>query len=54
MRVRACPSAGIEDCKELPTIEVPDGYLCRICGVKGHWIQNCPSAARNGGGSGSG
>ena len=30
--------------EELPTIEVPDGYL-----YKGHWIQNCRSAARNGG-----
>ena len=30
--------------EELPTIEVPDGYL-----HKGHWIQNCRSAARNGG-----
>ena len=48
------PGHWIEDCKELPTIEVPDGYLCRICGVKGHWIQNCPSAARNGGDGGLG
>ena len=30
--------------EELPTIEVPDGYL-----YKGHWIQNCRSATRNAG-----
>ena len=30
--------------EELPAIEVPDGYL-----YKGHWIQNCRSAARNAG-----
>lgn len=33
----------------------PDGYVCNICGLAGHWIQQCPSKDWGGdGGRGAG
>lgn len=26
----------------VPNYDPPSGYVCRRCGVKGHWIQQCP------------
>lgn len=36
---------------------IPDGYVCKICSVPGHWIQDCPQGkaereARQAGGGG--
>lgn len=31
----------------------PDSYTCNICGIKGHWIQQCPQRNPDGGGGAS-
>lgn len=29
------------------TTSPPDGYVCKVCGIAGHWIQQCPDPAKN-------
>jgi hypothetical protein len=33
--------------KKRKTSAPADGYLCSICGVAGHWIQQCPEKAKS-------
>lgn len=34
--------------KRKNTSTPPDGYVCRLCGVAGHWIQQCPERQNRG------
>ncbi|KAL3904084.1 MAG: hypothetical protein SGILL_010204 [Bacillariaceae sp.] len=29
------------------TTAPPDGYICKLCGVSGHWIQQCSQKKKN-------